>query len=895
MSHRSVFIGCLALLAIAVVGSAPPASAATGRAAIEASLAGVDTLYARGQVARANARLDSLVAAAHANGDRALENAATVRRASAWVFFRRYDDAVRDAQTAISAARAMGDTLTWARALLVIGRAHAFRSRFADAAPVYRQLLPLARALRQPGLEGNARLGLAYLDLQAGRSRAAATGYRAAVALLQRSPERASEFSARVGLARALYVLDDLAGAKAAYREVIARAHALGDLYDEADAWNNLGVIESEHGDPAHAAAFWSYSLALNRRAGRPVLRQLGNLAILLVNQGRTEEAVSLLETELARPASPGDAEARDELRTQLAVARRAQYRYAEAEQILRAQLARADSLAADEVANALNQLGLVLLETRRAEECRTMLREAPARYRLPESGAIVDAMRIVRARAENSCGHPAEALAALAAFETSIGRPGLRDPARVTAEVERARARRQLGDLDGAALAAREGARAWERARAATRSADWLEVIGNGSGSLSVETARILLDPRRGGTESSRAADAFDALQRFKARALQFRLSARDSGSAGSSATFVTSAELRGRVLRPGEALIDFYSSRNDTTLAFVVDRSGVIAHWIDADGPLLERLERLQALVRTSDSGPDRAVTEAIGRTLAGPAYERLCASRRVLVVPSSMVGIVPFGLLFRAAGANDHETAYLPSANWLAHRRARGSVQVRDARVVQVARSTGPAGRELPGVREETRWLAARFGARGIVHGGDRPLGQVTPWLARGDVLHVAAHADVPREDPWSSALLLGKGDSDEAQLTARDLAGQPLAAKLVVLTSCSGTAYGKFGNEGASGLSTAFLAAGAPAVVSSIWPVDDRGAAAFSRAFYRQLERGQTVAAALSAARRELAADPGTRSPAAWAAFVLWGDPEARVTVRPRGPAILPILP
>jgi CHAT domain-containing protein len=74
-----------------------------------------------------------------------------------------------------------------------------------------------------------------------------------------------------------------------------------------------------------------------------------------------------------------------------------------------------------------------------------------------------------------------------------------------------------------------------------------------------------------------------------------------------------------------------------------------------------------------------------------------------------------------------------------------------------------------------------------------------------------------------------------------------------------------------------LARPFLAAGVPAVVASLWEVEDEPTARLLTAFHRHLRGGESALAALRSAQRELLADPdpALRSPAYWAAFELFG--------------------
>jgi CHAT domain-containing protein len=136
----------------------------------------------------------------------------------------------------------------------------------------------------------------------------------------------------------------------------------------------------------------------------------------------------------------------------------------------------------------------------------------------------------------------------------------------------------------------------------------------------------------------------------------------------------------------------------------------------------------------------------------------------------------------------------------------------------------------------------------------------------------LIHFATHGELSEGDPLGSALLLVPGDSEDGRLEVREIFGLDLRAGLVVLSACE-TGLGKLstGDE-LVGLQRAFLYAGTPAVVTTLWKVDDRASFVLMRAFYEQLGGGGP-AAALRAAQRATMRE--FDHPFAWAAFGLTG--------------------
>jgi CHAT domain-containing protein len=93
---------------------------------------------------------------------------------------------------------------------------------------------------------------------------------------------------------------------------------------------------------------------------------------------------------------------------------------------------------------------------------------------------------------------------------------------------------------------------------------------------------------------------------------------------------------------------------------------------------------------------------------------------------------------------------------------------------------------------------------------------------------------------------------------------------------VLAGCE-TAGGRPTNgEGVLGLTSAFLSAGVPVVVSSRWPVDDRATAVLMQHFYDRLAAGESVSSALRDAQLAVRANRRTSHPFYWAGFAVIGD-------------------
>jgi len=144
----------------------------------------------------------------------------------------------------------------------------------------------------------------------------------------------------------------------------------------------------------------------------------------------------------------------------------------------------------------------------------------------------------------------------------------------------------------------------------------------------------------------------------------------------------------------------------------------------------------------------------------------------------------------------------------------------------------------------------------------------------------IIHIATHAFTDDEYPSYSRLVFnnGGGPAEDGILYAYEIYNLKLNSDLAVLSSCN-TGTGKFvKGEGTFSLARAFIYAGVPSVVMSLWNIDDRSTAEIVVGFYKRLEQGETKTDALRNAKLEYLkkSDQLTANPVYWAGLIPIGD-------------------
>jgi CHAT domain-containing protein len=139
---------------------------------------------------------------------------------------------------------------------------------------------------------------------------------------------------------------------------------------------------------------------------------------------------------------------------------------------------------------------------------------------------------------------------------------------------------------------------------------------------------------------------------------------------------------------------------------------------------------------------------------------------------------------------------------------------------------------------------------------------------------DILHFAVRGQFFPEDTLNSGLLLTPGAGQDGRLTVREIFGLRFQGRAVVLSGCDPMPEKDPEGRGLTALQTAFLHAGSPSVVSTLWFSDDKAVAHLLDLFYRQLEKKESLADALRVAQLNLLREG--YPPYVWGAFVLTGQ-------------------
>ncbi len=869
----------------------------------------------------ATAALERSLAVARRSGDR-LEEALTLSSlGSCRLDLRDLSGALARYEESLALSEAVGDEAASAMTLGNIGLVLEERGDLPDALDAQERALAVKRRIGD-------RAGEAATLVNVGNVRIALSDYAEALeamagslALRELLHDRAGRATSLLGLGNVLEALGEYAEAQRRYEESLELYEALGDRAGTGFVLGNLGRVTHNVGDAAKAVEFYERALRISEETGERgsawiVLRNLGDAHADLGDSAaaleRYERALRIAEELGDRVGAAGVIADMARLRM-----RRGEPRAA-LEGLERALVVAEEFHDRRLAARILGNLGLAQRRLGNADAALACTRRALAgAEEIGEADVVATAHEEIASLALARGAHGEAADHARKAFETGD------------------RLAKGLGDVQGAD--ARTGnVRVCEIGAAASYLANdpaglcWFLENSRGRGLLEAlggrERMRAVVVPEvlRHAEARAQAAEAaaLAALQRAvesgdRAAIVRMREGLAVARDAVQDAVerIQREAKAAAQVAYPRPASIEDVRAslrEGDAFVLYGTGRTGAVALVVT---PTKERI------VPLGDAGLIDSFCELLvphGKPFVAPEAVPMLRAllveplgleptvKRLLVSPHGSMSYVPFGLL-----APDLEVAYEPSGAihaWLASDPARageGVLALGDPehggspppRLVAASRGGGDLPR-LPGTREEARAVGdvLLLGADASAAG----LRAALPRRPRWRSVHLACHALVDPERPAQSALVLTPS-GDDGFLTALDVFELPVPADLVVLSACE-TGKGKVvEGEGIVGLARAFMYAGSPRLICSLWKVDDQATRALMTRFYalwnpRTGSKGLGTAAALrqaqayvrdlevervddeasQAAGREVRAKVRPFAhPQYWAAWVLWG--------------------
>jgi len=330
-----------------------------------------------------------------------------------------------------------------------------------------------------------------------------------------------------------------------------------------------------------------------------------------------------------------------------------------------------------------------------------------------------------------------------------------------------------------------------------------------------------------------------------------------------------------------PDVTLVSYFVGEEETVI-FVVSPEAFHAETVSVGRKELRRqAEALLAQMKAQPLLPQawQEPAQALYEWLVAPVRGHLPPANPdappcLGIIPHDLLHHLPFGLLYDGENTllDNYTLFHAPSVSSLRFIFEKRHPQADT--LLALANPDAPGAPHLRYAVEEAQAVAALFGTQPLI-GPEATEGRLKAHAGEYGLLHVAAHSDYNPHSPLFSAILLQPDGTEDGRLETHEVFNLDLPqTDLVVLSACE-THLGELsrGDE-LVGLERAFVRAGSPSLLTTLWPVDDAATAELMERFYTHLRAGVPKAEALRLAQMETRAEHP--EPYYWAGFVLVGD-------------------
>jgi CHAT domain-containing protein len=289
-----------------------------------------------------------------------------------------------------------------------------------------------------------------------------------------------------------------------------------------------------------------------------------------------------------------------------------------------------------------------------------------------------------------------------------------------------------------------------------------------------------------------------------------------------------------------------------------------------------------------------------------LIAPISRQLDPNMELCIVPDGLLQNLPFAALVSPETKRylieDFSLTTNPSASVFARtleisceKQSSGSGSFLGLANPRFNQQRFPKLHPLPSSDEELERIQSFYSDRRILSRGQATESDLINQIGKYEVVHLATHAlSDKRSSLFSAIVLADEGDRPAGEageqnpgkvafdgaLRAHEIYRlKPERTRLVLLSSCSSGLGDQKRNEAMGGLAQAFLAAGVPTVVASLWEIDDESTAGLMEKLHathrmKNLAFGQSLRQAQISYLQS--APVRRRHPYFWATFIVTGN-------------------
>ncbi len=318
--------------------------------------------------------------------------------------------------------------------------------------------------------------------------------------------------------------------------------------------------------------------------------------------------------------------------------------------------------------------------------------------------------------------------------------------------------------------------------------------------------------------------------------------------------------------LLDPDTALIQYFIGE-ESRFVFIVTSQKLLALPLEiSPASIFQEIQEFRARA-VEGITPDRLLMKTYERPLSElyevlirPIEGAISGKKNLVIVPHGMLHYLPFQALLSKEGKYLIESftiSYLPSGSVLKYARTKNKGNRVDLFAVGNPSTDLPP---LPAAEVEVQQVSVLFKKKLVLTGLQATKTSMKGEGTKYDMVLLSTHGEMMESNPLKSNLRFASSGKDDGRLTVSEIFDMEIKANLVTLSACeTALVRGEAGDfpqgDDLVGLSRAFIHAGAPSVVATLWKVSDDSTVELMRRFYRNLQ-SMSKAEALRKAQLDL---------------------------------------
>ena len=364
---------------------------------------------------------------------------------------------------------------------------------------------------------------------------------------------------------------------------------------------------------------------------------------------------------------------------------------------------------------------------------------------------------------------------------------------------------------------------------------------------------------------------------------------------------------------LSSGSKILE-YEITKDKTIIWVISKEKIQSQIITIDSDELRNLiiefrkalaldDKFSKRYKTWDERTEETdrLSKKLYDILFKPIRKFLHKGDLLYIIPDNELYYIPFASLKSEHGKyiiEEFDLAYAPSSSILkiCYSRNKNKIEPEEDKILLIGNPSIPENiladfpvlKPLKEAENEVREISKIFSRSLLLIGAEAREKKIREEIENFEIIHFATHSLVDERMPMYSSIMLNASrehpdnltieNPDDGLLMLLEIFNLNLSrSKLITLSSCE-TGFGKLLNgEGIIGLSRAFIYAGSPSILASLWKVKDSPTSLLLQGFYSNIKNNNiSKARALKNAQLQFINSNKYRHPFFWSSFIIIGD-------------------